>query len=354
MAFRWVRARGRHKRCRGNHPAVIESGARLGNGQERAGRFFLPHLGREERICYAAVWQQEEDAMNPIQAGVQLEQFVTRLVDWAAEALPNFIGAVVLLLAGLWLASFAERTATKLMHRSGHIDPTLSMAIASIIRYALIVVVLVAVLGQLGIQTTSILAALGAIGLAVGLALQGTLSNVAAGFMLLWLRPFRIGDYIDAGGIAGTVKRIGFFSTELHSWDGIFQFVPNSELWNKRVTNFTRLPTRLLELKFGVSYEDDVATAKAVLEDMIRSDSRVLADPTPQVFTYELGGSAVVLAIRVWTRVPDFWATKWALTEAGKLRLEGANISIPYPKRDVHLIGSTAPAAPPQAANPPA
>ena len=183
--------------------------------------------------------------MNPEEAGTRIELFVTKLVAWAADALPQFIGAIVLLLAGLWLAGFAERTATRLMQRSGRIEPTLTLALSGIVRYSLIILVVVAALGQLGIQTTSILAALGAIGLAVGLALQGTLSNVAAGFMLLWLRPFRVGDYIDAQGIAGTVQRIGFFSTELHSWDGVFQFVPNSELWNKRVTNFTRLPTRL-------------------------------------------------------------------------------------------------------------
>ncbi|NJM33568.1 MAG: mechanosensitive ion channel family protein [Rhodomicrobium sp.] len=189
-------------------------------------------------------------------------------------------------------------------------------------------------------QTTSILAALGAAGLAIGLALQGTLSNVAAGFMLLWLRPFKVGDYIDADGIAGTVKQVGLFNTELHSWDGIFQFVPNAELWNKRVTNYTRLPTRLLELKYGIAYDDDVATAKAALKEMIGGDRRVLDQPEPQILIYELGDSAVVLAIRVWVTTGDYWAARWALTEAGKSRLEAAGISIPFPQRDVHLIGA--------------
>jgi small conductance mechanosensitive channel len=184
------------------------------------------------------------------------------------------------------------------------------------------------VLGQLGIQTTSILAALGAAGLAIGLALQGTLSNVAAGFMLLWLRPFKVGDQIDAQGISGTVQRIGFFSTELHSWDGVFQFVPNSELWNKRVTNFSRLPTRLVELKFAIPQTADLANAKAVLEQLFRGDQRVLAEPAPQIFTSELDGGNVVLAVRAWTRTADYWATKWALTETGKLQLEAAGISL--------------------------
>ncbi len=277
--------------------------------------------------------------MNTASAQAQLELFVTHLVSWAGDALPQLIGAVLLLAAGLWFAGFAQRAARRLMESSGRVDPTLTIALESVVRYVVIVLVIVAVLSQLGIQTTSILAALGAAGLAVGLALQGTLSNVAAGFMLLWLRPFKVGDYIDADGIAGTVKRIGLFSSELHSWDGIFQFVPNAELWNKRVTNYSRLPTRLLELKYGIAYDDDVPQAKKVLEGLVGEEGRVLAEPAAQVLTYELGDSAVVLAMRVWVKTSDYWATRWALTEAGKLRLEAAGMTIPFPQRDVHLFG---------------
>ncbi len=283
--------------------------------------------------------------MNSVAAqATRVELFVNQLVTWAADMVPQFIGAVVLLIAGLWFAGFAQRAGQRLIASTERVDPTLEMALSAVIRYAIIVVVGVAVLSQLGIQTTSILAALGAAGLAVGLALQGTLSNVAAGFMLLWLRPFKVGDYIDAEGVAGTVKRIGLFSTDLHSWDGIFQFVPNAELWNKRVTNFSRLPTRLLELKFGIAYDDDVRRAKEVLEELVREDARVLEDPAPQVLAYELGDSAVVLAVRVWTRTADYWAARWALTEVGKLQLEEAGLTIPFPQRDVHLIGGGSPA----------
>jgi small conductance mechanosensitive channel len=273
----------------------------------------------------------------------QIELFINQLVTWAAEALPQIISAILLLVVGLWFAGFATRSVKSVLERSGRVDPTLSIALGSIVRYALIVVVIVAVLSQLGIQTTSILAALGAIGLAVGLALQNTLSNVAAGFMLLWLRPFRIGDYIDAEGVAGTVKHIGLFSSELHSWDGIFQFVPNSQLWNSRVANYTRLPTRLLELKFGIAYGDDIAKAKQVLEKVVEKDERVLETPAPQIMTYELGDSAVTIAVRVWTNTGDYWAAKWALTEVGKLRLDDAGMTIPFPQRDVHLYDENAP-----------
>ena len=274
----------------------------------------------------------------------QIELFINQLVAWAAEALPQIISAILLLVVGLWFAGFATRSVKGMMERSGRVDPTLSAALGSIVRYALIVIVIVAVLSQLGIQTTSILAALGAAGLAVGLALQNTLSNVAAGFMLLWLRPFRVGDYIDADGVAGTVKHIGLFSSELHSWDGIFQFVPNSQLWNSRVTNYTRLPTRLLELKFGIAYDDDIARAKEVLDRIVQNDERVLETPAPQIMTYELGDSAVTIAVRVWTKTGDYWAAKWALTEIGKLRLEDAGMTIPFPQRDVHMYGESAPA----------
>ena len=174
--------------------------------------------------------------MDPVMAQTQVELFVNQLVTQAAEVLPNIIGAVLLLVAGLWFAGFAQRAALQLIQRTGKLDPTLETAFGAVIRYAIMVVVIVAVLSQLGIQTTSILAVLGAAGLAIGLAPQGTLANVAAGLMLLWLRPFKLGDYIDADGVAGTVKRIGLFSTELHSWDGIFQFVPNSQLWNKNAS----------------------------------------------------------------------------------------------------------------------
>lgn len=281
--------------------------------------------------------------MNLQLGETRMEFFVKELTVWAADALPQLIGAILLLVAGLWFAGFAQRSSKRLMQKSGRVDPTLEIALASIIRYAIVILVIVAALGQLGVQTTSILAALGAAGLAIGLALQGTLSNVAAGFMLLWLRPFKVGDYIDADGIAGSVQKVGLFSTELHSWDGIFQFVPNSELWNKKITNYTRLPTRLLELKYGIAYNDDVVSAKSVLQDMVRAEERVLDDPAPQILTYDLGDSAVVLAIRVWTKTADYWATRWALTEQGKLRLEEAGMSIPFPQRDIHLIDAKIP-----------
>ena len=276
--------------------------------------------------------------MNPENFPGTIELFTKELAEWAAAAIPQLISAIIVLIVGLWFARFARRTVLNFMEHGDRVDLTLRSALSSILYYALLLIVLIAFLSQLGIQTTSILAALGAAGLAIGLALQGTLSNVAAGFMLLWLRPFKLGDYIDTGGIAGTVKNIGLFSTELHSWDGIFQFVPNSELWNKHITNYSRLPTRLLQLKFGISYDDDIAGARKILEEMVHADSRVLDDPAPQILTYELGDSAVVIALRCWTKSADYWAAKWTFTEGGKRQLEEAGMTIPFPQRDIHMV----------------
>ncbi len=289
--------------------------------------------------------------MNPEMMQADLELFTNQLTMWAAEVFPQFVSAILILVMGIWLAGFAKRAALRVMEQADRVEPTLRTALGSVIYYGLLTVVVIAFLSQLGIQTTSLLAALGAAGLAIGLALQGTLSNVAAGFMLLWLRPFKLGDYIDAQGIAGTVKHIGLFNTELHSWDGIFQFVPNSELWNKRVTNFSRLPTRLLELKFGIAYDDDIPKAKSILDRLARADERVLDDPEPQILTFELGDSAVVIALRCWTKTGDYWAARWALTEAGKLQLEEAGVTIPFPQRDIHIVnGHAEPAARSEAA----
>lgn len=259
------------------------------------------------------------------------------LVSWGAQALPQIVAAIVLLLVGLWLSSWLARQVGKLVDRQPRIDPTLRGVLTSVVRYTILIIVLVAVLGQLGVQTTSILAALGAAGLAIGLALQGTLSNIAAGMMLLWLRPYRVGDVIEAGNVSGKVVEVGLFATELHSWDGIYQFVPNSELWNKRVINFNRLPTRLVELKPGISYGDDIDKAKSVLVDVARKDQRVLATPEPIAFVSALNDSSVEISLRAWVLSNDYWDTLRALNEASKKALEAAGLSIPFPQLDVHL-----------------
>lgn len=270
-------------------------------------------------------------------ANVDFGRLTEQLIAWGAAALPNLLAGIVLLVAGWWFAAWTERTLLAVLARQERVEPTLRTVLASIIRYAILVLVVVAALGQLGIQTTSILAALGAIGLAIGLALQGTLSNIAAGMMLLWLRPFRVGDYIESDGIAGTLTDFGLFACHIHTWDGIFQFVPNAQLWNKRVINYSRLPTRLVDLKFGIAYDDPISKARDVLIATAADNPLVFKEPEPITFVSELGDSAVVIGLRVWTSTPDYWTVRRALTEQGKLALEQAGMTIPFPQRDVHV-----------------
>jgi len=280
------------------------------------------------------------DVPNVEQLGNEISVFVTQLTAWAAVALPSFISAILMLVVGWWLAAYAEQGIRRLFSTQQRIDATLSGVIASLVRYTILILVIVAVLGQLGIQTTSIIAALGAAGLAIGLAMQGTLSNIAAGMMLLWLRPFRVGDYIDTGTVAGTVKEVGLFASELHSWDGIYLFVPNSELWNKRIINYSRLPTRLVDLKFAVAYSDDLKQGQDALLKLANDNGMVLKFPAePLAFIDELGDSAVVIRLRCWASNADYWTVRRALTEQGKAALEAAGLSIPFPQRDVHVIG---------------
>jgi small conductance mechanosensitive channel len=276
--------------------------------------------------------------MDPTQLSNEVNTFLSQLAAWAAVALPQLVSAIVLLLVGLWFAGWADRSVRRLL--GNRVEPTLCGVLASIARYGILVLVLVAVLGQIGIQTTSILAALGAAGLAIGLAMQGTLSNIAAGMMLLWLRPFRVGDYIDTGSVAGTVKELGLFASELHTWDGVFLFVPNSQLWNTRVLNYSRLPTRMVDLKFGVAYGDDLVKGQQVLLHLVTGDTRIRADTAPIVFVNSLGDSAVELALRFWVVNGDYWTLRREMTERGKHALEAAGLSIPFPQRDVRITPS--------------
>ncbi|MEL6373086.1 MAG: mechanosensitive ion channel family protein [Pseudomonadota bacterium] len=264
---------------------------------------------------------------------------LVKLTNWAIAALPNLVAALVLLFVGWLLSRWAAGATTRFLRQRPGFDQTLNSVLRSIVGAIVFIIFLVAAIGQLGIETTSVIAALGAAGLAIGLALQGTLSNIAAGIMLLWLRPFQNGDHIDAEGIDGTVVEIGLFSTELQSYDGLFHFVPNGQIWNKRITNYTRHPIRMVEIKVGVAYDDDIELGKGVLLELVRRDPRVQEDPRPSVFVDALDDSAVTLNMRGWVATKDYWVTRRDLTERAKLGLERAGLSIPFPQRDLHHHG---------------
>ena len=255
----------------------------------------------------------------------------------------DFVGAILLLVGGWLVARWVSRLLRRHLSDIPGMDLTLVGVVASLARYTVLILVIIAVLAQFGIQTASILAVLGTAGLAVGLALQGTLANIAAGMMLLLLRPFQVGDYVDANGTSGTVDEIGLFAVEMHTYDGIYLTVPNSQIWAGSVLNYSRLPTRRLDSVIGISYDDDVAKAMTVLQELLDGDERVLRDPEPQVMVKELGDSSVNINLRCWTNTEHYWALLFDLNKTARERVEAIGCSIPYPQRDLHIVDGAAP-----------
>lgn len=282
---------------------------------------------------------------------------LSRLGDQLLTYAWDLLAGIILLAIGWVLAGWARKTILRVLDRTPRMDRTLRPVIANTVRYAILIIVLIAVLAQFGVQTTSIIAMLGAAGIAIGLALQGTLQNIAAGMMLLFLRPFQVGDYIDAEGQAGTVEEIGLFVTQLTTFDGVYRSVPNARLWNASIMNYSRLPTRRLDLLVGISYSDDLARGQDVLMGLLAEDARVLGDPPPQVLVHSLADSAVTLNLRCWCGKDDYWPLLFDLTKASKLTLEAAGFTIPFPQREVHVVSEAAQndsaTAPSQATYPP-
>ncbi len=247
----------------------------------------------------------------------------------------SVIGAVLLLILGYFLAGLIERSIKSALSRIRGIDETLGQFFSKIARYVVLVLFFVMVLGQFGVQTASIIAAIGAIGLAVGLALQGTLQNIAAGIMLLALRPFRVGEYVEVGGVAGTVEEIGLFASRLRAVDGIYIMAPNSTLWNQPVRNFNRNGVRRNDLTIGIGYNDDIDLAQTTLAELADGDNRVMRAPAPQVYVDALGDSAVAVTLRYWTSDKNFLSTKVEMTKRAKIAFDERGISIPFPQQEV-------------------
>ncbi|MEX0921638.1 MAG: mechanosensitive ion channel domain-containing protein [Rhodovibrionaceae bacterium] len=252
----------------------------------------------------------------------------------------NVLSAIAILIVGLAVARWAANATRKALSRP-RFDATLALIFSAVVRYFIIIIVLVAILSQFGVQTASIIAALGAAGLAIGLALQGTLSNIAAGVMLLFLRPFQVGDYIDAEGIGGTVDELGLFTTQMRTADGIYVSVPNSSIWNRQIMNYSRLPTRRIVIPVGISYSDDIDQAQQILMELMQGDSRVLQSPEPQVLVTGLGDSSVDLSVRCWSSTGDYWGLLWDLNKASKELLEHAGITIPFPQRELRIVSDS-------------
>jgi len=279
------------------------------------------------------------DSMDSIEkmAAGSLDQVLELVSTWGLQV----VGAIAVLIVGRWVAALLRRSTRRGLERAG-MDASLVPFLSSLVYYLALAVVLIAVLNLFGIETTSLVAVVGAAGLAVGLALQGTLGNFAAGVMLLVFRPFRVGDFVDAAGIAGTVQEIGIFVTIVNTPDNVRMIVPNSEIGGGIIKNFSANDRRRNDLVIGISYDDDIGVAVRTIEQVLKSDSRVHSEPAPVVAVGALGESSVDLLVRPWCNASDYWPLRWDLTRKIKEELESAGCSIPYPQRDVHLPSGAA------------
>lgn len=248
----------------------------------------------------------------------------------------NIVAAIAIFIIGRWVIRIIHRLLLKGLERA-KVEPILIKFLGNIVYTVLLIFVILAAVNQLGVQTTSLIALLGAAGLAVGLALQGSLANFAAGVLLIIFRPYRVGDYIEGGGVAGTVDEVQIFTTILNTPDNRRVVVPNGQMMGGTITNYSSHPTRRVDLVASVSYDDDSDKVRAVLQSIVESDERVLADPPPNVRMTAHGDSSVDWIVRPWVKTEDYWGVYWDLTETIKRRFDEEGITIPYPQRDVHL-----------------
>ena len=248
----------------------------------------------------------------------------------------NIALALVIFFVGKWLANTLTNVVVKLLQRS-KMDDILISFVTSITKTILLLFVAIAALNQLGIDTTSLIALLGAAGLAVGLALQNSLQNFAAGVMLIVFRPFKAGDFVELAGVAGVVENIGIFSSVLRTGDNRELIIPNGAIYGGIITNYSARSTRRVDMVFGVDYGDDLREAKALLRSIILADDRVLAEPEPVIAVSELADSSVNFIVRPWVKSADYWPVLWDTTEKVKLEFDAQGLSIPFPQMDIHL-----------------
>lgn len=263
-------------------------------------------------------------------------EYANKFIDY----LPTLMAAIALLIIGLWVIKLIIRYLKKLFERKDY-DPTLEQFTVNAASWGLKILLFVLVITQLGVESASLVAAIGGAALAIGLALQGSLSNLAGGVLIIVLKPFKVGDWIEAQGVSGSVVEISLFYTKLDTFGNQRVVIPNGELSNDNITNYSFNKTRKENLSFGISYDDDIKKAKEVLTNMVMEQEKILKDPAPQIIVAELGDSSVNFSVRYFAELPDFWDLHWYMIEEGKIRLEEAGMTIPYPQRDVYLYDQT-------------
>lgn len=265
-------------------------------------------------------------------------EYYDSLMPMMIEYGMSVIGAILILILGWTVANWAAKKVRKSGQKAERIDDTLVPILAQIIRVLIIIITILAVLNQFGVQTTSIVALLGAAGLAIGLALQGSLGNIAAGVMILALRPFKIGDVVRLSGTLGVVDEIGLFVTEMHSFDNVGITIPNSMVWGDEIENLSRFDTRRVDMVFGIGYNDDMDKAIKIIKEVLEADGRVLSEPETLIAIGNLGDSSVDINVRPWAKSADVWPLRFDVTKKIKEEFDANDISIPFPQRDVHVF----------------
>ena len=267
---------------------------------------------------------------------MDMNTIIPKLQELAVFYGIKIIIAVVIFIVGRWIAKALKNVIQKMMAKR-NVEATIASFLCNMSYVVLMTIVIIAALNQFGIQTASLIAIVGAAGLAIGLALQGSLANFAAGFLMLVFRPFKTGDYIEGAGTQGTVEEIHIFTTQLKTPDNKTVIIPNAKLMGDNIINYSAKAKRRVDLVIGVSYSDNLQKVRQVLEDVLSKDNRVLKDPEPTIAVMELGDSSVNFAVRPWAKTDDYWNVYFDLTEDIKKRFDAESISIPFPQRDVHL-----------------
>ena len=265
------------------------------------------------------------------------QEHIEQGIEWFWNFLPSLVTAILTLVVGLWVISFINKLVRRFFEKKDY-DEALESFLQSFIKIALKLLLFVLVITQLGVKSSSLVAIVGAAGLAIGLALQGSLSNFAGGVLILLFKPFRVGDWISAQGVDGTVKEISIFTTKLNTFGNQLAIIPNGKLSNDNIVNYSAEDTRRDKITVGIGYGSNIKQAKDILLEICAEDERILKDPKPEVYVGELGDSSVNLSLRFWAKNADFWGAHFHVMETLKLRFDEAGIELPFPQRDIHMI----------------
>ncbi|MEE9431407.1 MAG: mechanosensitive ion channel domain-containing protein [Melioribacteraceae bacterium] len=264
-----------------------------------------------------------------------MDNYLAQIQGYMTEYGMKFVGAILILVIGLWVAKMLTKLVNKLLVRR-NVDPTLVKFLTSIVSVALMAFVVIAAISKVGIETTSFVALIGAAGLAIGFALQGSLANLASGVMLIIFRPVKVGDYIEGGGLEGVVEEIGIFITTLITLDNKQVFIPNAKMTSDNIVNYSGKENRRVDLVFGVGYNEDIDKVRSAISDALRSNPKVLQDPAPDILVSELADSSVNFEVRPWCKSDDYWDVYYSVIEDIKKKFVEQNVEIPFPQRVIY------------------